>query len=378
MTIVDGYTRFGGSHPETATLTNVLAATGVRNPLTGAPFTEALLLGIGGGLGAGYILWEFQEHKVLVLGFHHQWQYPMRYYQNLCDHIGVTITMPETGSRKAAADTLEAAISDGRPAVAWVDRAFLPYMQIPASMEGHMGQFISVCGDEGDNWLIDDRATAPFRMSKLAMTDARARIGSYKNRLLLVEKFTEAGVVSAIHQGLQTCVEHLSSDSDSFSLPALRKWGRMMTDAKNKKGWLNLFQDPRGLYSTLRSTFESIELTVGAGGLRGLYADFLTEAADLIGKTELREVAQRYRELAAMWTQLADMALSDEIDPLRETKQLLRERHAITMQGGEAWQTTIPLTEQLQTMSRQYNADFPLDDAGIKHLFTAMQAQLLA
>jgi hypothetical protein len=42
-----------GLHPETATLANVLANQGVLSGLTGEPLTEATILGIGGGLGAG-------------------------------------------------------------------------------------------------------------------------------------------------------------------------------------------------------------------------------------------------------------------------------------------------------------------------------------
>lgn len=52
----------GGQHPETATLANILANQGVVSGVTGEPLTEAAILGIGGGLGAGYILWEFKRH----------------------------------------------------------------------------------------------------------------------------------------------------------------------------------------------------------------------------------------------------------------------------------------------------------------------------
>ena len=73
-----GYRMRGGLHPETATLANVLANQGVVSGMTGEPLTEAAILGIGGGLGAGYILWEFKRHgsPVLTLGFRNQWQYP--------------------------------------------------------------------------------------------------------------------------------------------------------------------------------------------------------------------------------------------------------------------------------------------------------------
>src|SRR6185295_7414766 len=73
-----GYRMRGGLHPETATLANALANQGVVSGVTGEPLTEAAILGIGGGLGAGYILWQFKRHgaPVLTLGFRNQWQYP--------------------------------------------------------------------------------------------------------------------------------------------------------------------------------------------------------------------------------------------------------------------------------------------------------------
>ena len=49
-------------HPDTAAVANVLAHHGVVAGHTGEPLSEAMVLGIGGGLGAGYILWEFEAH----------------------------------------------------------------------------------------------------------------------------------------------------------------------------------------------------------------------------------------------------------------------------------------------------------------------------
>jgi len=68
--ILDAYKTLGGVHPETAAVNNILAFHGVTAPHTGKPFTEALLLGIGGGLGSMFILWEFEKHDYpsIVLG----------------------------------------------------------------------------------------------------------------------------------------------------------------------------------------------------------------------------------------------------------------------------------------------------------------------
>src|SRR3712207_4746463 len=59
-----GYVLRGGTHPETAALANTLANAGVT--VDGGPMTEELILGVGGGLGAGYILWEFGGRRPIV------------------------------------------------------------------------------------------------------------------------------------------------------------------------------------------------------------------------------------------------------------------------------------------------------------------------
>lgn len=374
------YNRFGGELPETAALTNVLASAGLRAPHTGAPFSEAMLFGIGGGPGAGYILWEFREHnvKVLVVAFHHLWQYPGRFYQALCDRIGVSITMPETGSRKAAWATLEAALSQGRAAVAWVDRAHMPYLQLPEALKGHLGHIVAVCGWDGEEILIEDRAPEPFRVPQETLADARGRIPSYKNRLLLVEGLGAFDLREAVQGGLRACVEHLGSPSDSFSLPTLRKWGRMMTDEKNAKGWPRLFADRRGLFSALRSIFESIALNTGAGALRELYADFLEEAAGVVGNARLLPVAGLYCALGERWLQLAEAALPDEVPEFAEAKRLLREQNAAILKGGEAWRESAPQTQALRALSSRLNTDFPLDSAAVQRLFAGLQEHLFA
>jgi len=57
------------------TVKNTLAALSVKAPHTGKPFTEEMLLGIGGGLGMGYILWEFKKHDsaILAMAFQNKW-----------------------------------------------------------------------------------------------------------------------------------------------------------------------------------------------------------------------------------------------------------------------------------------------------------------
>jgi hypothetical protein len=228
--------------------------------------------------------------------------------------------------------------------------------------------------------LVDDLAAQPFRVPAESMAAARARITSYKNRLLLTTANGTPDLPAAIMTGIQDCVEYLSQKSDSFALPTFRKWGKMMTDRKNPKGWHVVFADRRGLYGGLKSVYEGVELiSTGGGGMRGLYAEFLDEAAGIVGQPALREVAEQYRDLATKWSELASSALPDEIDPLRETKQLLRQRYDLLMiKGGDSGGEIQPITARLNALHGEYNRAFPMSDGEIDALFNTLGEQLLA
>jgi hypothetical protein len=93
----------------------VLANRGLLAPHTGQPLTEAMVLGVGGGLGAGYILWECKAHdlRTLVFGFRNSWQYPARWVLKTCARAG-----------------------RGVPAIAWADQQALGYRHLPAWLDG--------------------------------------------------------------------------------------------------------------------------------------------------------------------------------------------------------------------------------------------------
>jgi hypothetical protein len=57
-----------GRHPDTAALTRLLAALGVTDPVGGHPLTEAMALGIAGGIGFAYFVFEYEELTTLYLG----------------------------------------------------------------------------------------------------------------------------------------------------------------------------------------------------------------------------------------------------------------------------------------------------------------------
>jgi hypothetical protein len=378
---IDSYQRFGGKHPETATIANVLANQGFVSPHSGRPFSEAMILGIAGGLGCGYILWEFEKYDaaILVMGFQNRWNYTVDFMQNLCDRLGVSAEFQETGGQKTAQKQLEAALEAGIAPIAWIDQESLPYFYLRPMYNGCFSHFVTAFGlEEGQVW-VDDRARKPVLVEADDFAKARARIGSYKNRLLLLESNGgEVDVAAAVTAGIEDCIEHLGRDSQTFAIPVYQKWAKMMTDTKNKKGWPVVFKDGKGLYSTLRSIHEGIKLFgTDGGGLRTMYSNFLSEAAPILNNNALNDAAERYKALGQLWAAFADAVLPERIQPLGETRKLLAQKYAVyNEKGGEGLDEVGELSGQLTDLEIELNSNMPLSAAETKVLFAEMQEHL--
>ena len=142
---------------------------------------------------------------------------------------------------------------------------------------------------------------------------------------------------TAARAGLEDAAQHLAARSDSFGLPAWRKWARLLTDTRNAKAWPNVFADQRGLAGALLAAYEGIEPVGSDGGhLRGLYADFLDEAAALLDAPRLAEAASAYRALAERWHALAELALPADVPDFATLREELAAVHESVIARGDA------------------------------------------
>jgi hypothetical protein len=391
-----GYALRSGQFPDSAAIANMLAHAGVTAP-DGEPLSEPVVFGVMGGLGAGYILWEFSgrgsaeaparasrdanfahdDSRVVTLGFNNQWQYFGRTLRTGLDRLGIGYEHHTTGGARGATRTLDAVLEQRGTALVWPDRYHLGYWQLPATLDGHGGDPVVIYGRRGDAMYIDDRNEAPLTVDAETLQRARARVGSYKNTL--VRPTPEPGPLdpevlrTAIAAGIADCVEHLRSTSTSFSLPVWRKWARMMTDTRNAKGWPSVFADGRGLVGALLSVWEGTSSAGMTGGhLRGLYAEFLVEAGGHLGGTFAGAV-EALQESSRLWTQLGDTAVDPAVDeylPLRELTATIRE--SIAADGDEGRAEAAEAGAELWKRRTELDAHCPLDGAAISAVFGRM------
>ena len=399
-----------------------------------------MVLGVGGGLGAGYILWEFKAHdlRTLVFGFRNSWQYPDRWALKTCARLGVPAglhetgssrraeqelraavvadafaamedlvhrgrrydvvvvdppsfasrqasvpaALHETGSSRQAEQELSAAVGQGVPVIAWADQLALGYRHLPAWLEGYGGHPVTIYGidERAGVALVDDRNRAPLTVPLDALAAARARVGSYRHRQLALDapaaELDVDALSKAVRDGLAEQVEHLSKRSDSFSLPAFRKWARLLTGTGNAKAWPKVFADRVSLFDACLSVYENLEPAAGSGGgnLRGLYAQFLEEAAGLLGAPALAEAAGAYREAAARWHQVAEVALPADREPFAEARRLTDRLQAQVEQGDAARQAAAGTATRLWALRDRWRPEFPGDDEDVEALLASLAA----
>lgn len=303
--MLDGYTLLGGKHTESSALRNMLAFHGVTAPHSGEPFTEATLLGIGGGIGGGYWVFEFEGiPPALALGARHDWQLsPGLFIPKICQRIGVTATGRETTGRKGAEKHLLEALHAGKPAAVAANMASVPHTQLPQHLVKHLYHLIVVCGldEQAGTVAIDDRAPTPFTMTLGQLAGARQAITTMKHRLVTIDPSgREIDLPSAIDAGIRACADGLLNPPiRNFGLAAWQKWAGLIANPKDKKGWPPIFPPGPKLYGGLKGIYQSIECGRNRSGmLHGIFADFLDEASAATQRPGLAEHAANWREIA--------------------------------------------------------------------------------
>jgi hypothetical protein len=380
----DGVAR--GLHPDTSAVATALARTGATSPVTGRPLSEALVLVAGGGLGAGYILWEFKgaDAPILTLGFRNRWQYPAAWMATALERLGIDHAVHETGGARAARATLGAILDRGLPAIIAVDQQALGTWGQPAELFGYAGYPVLVTARTDRGYLVDDRGAEPFRLDAQVVAAARARIGSFKHRLVEIRPMPrpvpEDRLREALVTGLEAQVDHLRSPSDSFSLPAWRKWSRRWTDTRNAKAWPRVFATGDGLFGVLLSVIEQVDGGIGANGgnLRELYAAGLRESAAILDRPGLLEAASAWEASADLWEDLADAAMPAQLDGAAEAVEADEALHDAVMEGEPGRPRASAAAGQVWAVRRRYAREFPLSQDLIASLFADLGERLVA
>lgn len=374
----------GGRNAESNALRNVLANSGVTGPRDGKPFSEELLFGIAGGIGAGYFMFQYKGYPgwAYVAG-RHLWQDNVTYYKNVCARLGLNAKFSESSGTKGALDNLRKALENG-PVIAWCDLASLPCYGAPPFFKkgGYHTITIYSIDEAAGTALIGDRAKPTITISLNDLAASRGAITSYKNRLLSITPGKKPiDIKKAVADGIRACYTELAKGRiANFRLDAFKNLASSMNNAKAKDGWPKALPPGQSLFGAQLGFYLFIERYGTGGGLyRAMYADFLEEAAVILAKKEIALVAKDYRALAKQWTDLALAMLPDDVKPFSESRELIDAyEKTLLAKGGDGAKELAKIVGELATIYQAMKSAHPFIKSGSEKFYSDLHERVNA
>ncbi len=386
MPKLNDYGQFDGLHWETGSIRNHFAYRGFKAAHTNKPFTEAMLLGIGGGAAMGYFSFAYEGYEPHVAILTRNTFSPM---ETILERLGVEQTLLQTNSPdKALADLIDT-LEDGVPPIIWADMFSLPYNVLPYD-EGMWQMFpIVVYGYEpetGAVWIAD-RARVPLTVTPAELAAARARVKKTKFRLLILDLPNPDKLLTAVQKGIWDCIKLYTEappkgSKTNFGFAAFKRWADLLTKPNQRLSWAKEFPAGRKMYAGLTSAFNNIAI-FGKNGQdqdadRLMYADFLDEASLVLNKPSLKGAAQLFRTGAQAWRELAEALLPENIPTFKETRNLMLRKHRLFLDQGNAAQSAIQqINTRLEEIKDEVTSDFPLTESQVAAMRESLRTHVL-
>ncbi len=366
MTRLENYHHFAGRHWETGSFYNDWDYQGLKAPHTGEPYSEALLLGVSGGIVMGYFSFAYK-------GFDPQARILTRNtfspITTMLSRLGVMQGVRQTAQPEKAVANLLRELENGIPAIVWADAYSLPYNCLSSEDQMWFMRPILVYGydQEADSVWIADRSQVPLTVTTGELAQARGRVKKDKYRLTTLGPPNPERLAAAVQQGIWDCIKLFTEKppvggKNNFGFAAYHWWVELLTKSKARMSWEREFPAGSKLYSGLTWAFTDINtFTRDDCADRALYAEFLDEASLILNRPSLQEAAERFRSSAEAWGRLSLALLPDEIQLFKETRQLLLERHELfRVKGGGARPRIVEINTRLKEIKANVAAQFPL------------------
>src|SRR5687768_1383883 len=366
-------TQFTGRHWETGSIHNALALQGVKAPHTGKPYSEALLLGISGGIVFGYFTFEYKGYLPHVAMLTRNTFSP---FSTILERLGIAQDIQQTNKADTAEKNLRDTLDSGLYPLVWADQFSLPYNSLPSDepMWGMM-PILAVKADR-EAVTVADRSSQPFHLSMADLTKARGRVKDDKFRLITLDAPQPAKLAGAVHKGICQTIKLFTEEPprgarDNFGFAAYEKLANLFVNTRNKQSWERSSAPGVRMYHALAGSptqpgaYHWVMTWGSAGGAeRGWCADFLLEAAQILKKPALKESAEKFRESYKLWLTFADALLPDDVPLLGESKKLIQRKHNLFIKEGD---TALPeikkINERLKELLAKSETDFPLSNA---------------
>lgn len=383
MPILNDYHHFAGRSAETGTVHNYYAYRQVNAPHTGKPYSEALLLGVSGGIVMGYFTFAYAGYDPHVALLTRNTFDPLN---TMLARLGVVQEVRQTNKPDKAVANLVDTLADGVPALVWADMWSLPYNTLSHDdgMWGMMPILVYGYEEQADQVWIADRAATGLTITRGELAAARARVKKDKFRLMTLDQPDPEKLPAAVTAGIWDCINLFTEkppkgSANSWGLKAFRYWADLLTKPGQRQSWEKEFPAGSKMYAGLTTALSHFGVTgIRTDADRGLYAAFLEEAALILAKPVLHAVAQQFRESSAAWQTLKTVLLPDAVPLLAETRTLIgRKADLFRTKGQVALGEIVQINARLAAIRAQMATDFPLNAREVVDHRASIADQLL-
>ena len=366
-------TQLNGRHWETGSIHNALAMQRVKAPHTGKPYSESLLLGVSGGIAFGYFTFEYKgflPHVALLT------RNTFNPFPTILERLGIAQDVQQTNKPETAEKNLLETLGSGLYPILWADQFSLPYNCLPADepMWGMMP--VLALESDGKSVSVADRSSQPLHISMTELTKARGRVKEDKYRLMTLDVPQPAKLAGAVHKGICQTISLFTEEPprggrQNFGFAAYEKLAELLVNTRNKQSWERFFAPGVRMYHALAGSpvqpgaYHWINTWGSADGAeRGLYADFLMEADQILKRPLLKDAAEKFLESHKLWLAFADALLPNDVPIFGESKKLIQKKDNLFVEKGESALSEIKkINTRLNELLKQSESDFPLSNA---------------
>jgi hypothetical protein len=283
------------AHCENGVTSNLLNFYGIN-------LSEPMVFGIGSGLFFSYMPF-IKLNYLPVISFR---PLPGWIFKRVTERLKIEINRKKFANPKNAMDALDENLKKGIPTGCLVGVYHLTYFPKPYRFHFNAHNIIVFGRENGDYIISDPIMENPEKLSYTDLKRVRYAKGTYPpiGRMYYVKNTSPAyDLERAIVKGVKkTCQDMLHIPIPMFGVKGIRYLARKMRTWPAKLG-------PKKASLYLGQVIRMLEeIGTGGAGFRFIYAAFLQEAAEVLGKEWLNEASKEMTATGDRWRQFAVMA----------------------------------------------------------------------
>jgi hypothetical protein len=302
----------GARHRDSSLVRHQLAAAGL-------PLSEAMVCGLGGGIGFLYAVFTYQAvpHPLLTIVAQH---HPQPWASAVYTRLGVSFAEVHSTSPDAALAKLRRALADG-PVLCTVDRSGLPWHAGVSPLAAADPHPVLVVAATADSVSVIDDQDAPVALPLPIFAQAWAGHRRGRHHLLRITSVPSAvDLAAAVRDAVASTTAHLTGPVLGNSFDAnfgFSGMSRLVTDLRADRGrsaWITRFAGH--LDYAMGRVVDGVRREYTAdNATRTLYADFLAQAAPLLDLPSLPQAVDAFRASGRSWGSVARVAAAGGSSP---------------------------------------------------------------